>query len=167
VITSPARGRRQPNDSALFLSGEGSDDRFRALRGRALRWYVGSRRIGSGNTAAVLGLRAGRKRIRLVACARRARCSSVATTVRLTQAKPRLTQLTHPARLGRRARRVRLRVASTVPATLRIGGRRFRLNRRPRAITLPVRPGRMPLDLRLTLSAGSARTAGRVVIARS
>lgn len=167
LITSPAKGRRQPNDAALYLSGEGSNDKFQPLRGRALRWYVGRRQVGSGNQVAVFGLSAGPTRIRLLACDRLRRCSAVTTIVRLTQALPRLLLLGHPKRLSPGARVVRLRVSSTVTATLTIGASRFAVSRQTQVILLHVRRSHSELSLQLVLSAGGRKNTGHLTIPRS
>jgi hypothetical protein len=74
--------------------------------------------------------------------------------------------LKRPRRVSRRARSVALRVASSVPAVLKVGAKRFALARAARRIAIPIRPGRRPLTLRLALIAGRQVSRVTVVIPR-
>ena len=145
-ITSPGTGLRARNDASLVLTGEAFDDALRRLRGRRLSWYSGKRRIARGEIASVAGLTAGRRRIRLVARDRSGRKASASVVVRLDQAQPTFLRLAGPKRIGRRTRRITLRVSSSVPATLSVAGRRF--PRRTQGATDPdphqARAGRPP-----------------------
>jgi hypothetical protein len=158
-ISSPARGQRVMSDSALYLSASVFDERGFPVTGRRVRWFLGRRLLGRGTKVSALGLPAGRRRIRVVARDRRGRSASASVAIRVLRATPQFLRLGRPSRIARRARRIVLRVASSLPATLRAGGRRYNVDRRAKRIAVPIRPGgqRLSLPLRLTASGKSRR----------
>jgi hypothetical protein len=85
--------------------------------------------------------------------------------VRIKPVAPKFVRLKAPRTLGRRARRVKLVVESSLRATLRIGKRRYTVKRVPKHLTLRVKPGKRPLRLTLRLSA-YGRTAHRTLVIR-
>jgi hypothetical protein len=162
LILSPRRGQRVRADAALHLTGQAADAAGNRLLGRRLRWYDGRRPIGRGEHVSARGVRAGVRRIRLVARDRTGLAGTAAVTVRVQAVRPAFLLLRAPRRLTGRARRLTLRVASSVPAVLRAGGRRHRVGRRPRRVALRIRPGTRDLSLPLVL--GSGRLRIRVVL---
>jgi hypothetical protein len=66
----------------IMLTARALDDRQRPLRGRALTWYAGTRRLGHGERLSVR-LPAGRTTLRLVAVDARGKRSVARTTVRV------------------------------------------------------------------------------------
>ena len=152
-ISSPARGRRVRADAAVYLSASAYDDASARLTGGALRWFAGRRLLGRGPRVSATGLPPGRRRLRVVARDRRGREGSASVVVRVARVTPQFLRLGRPARVARNARRVVLRVTSSVPATLRAGGRRHPVSRRPRRVAVRVRPGAGRLSLPLRLSA--------------
>lgn len=164
-ITDPLPGVRIGADATLQLRGEGHRADGGPLPARALRWSEGRRRLGRGEAVTVGGLRPGRRVITLAArsggLTGRARI-----TVRVRAVKPAFLRLDAPGRLSRRARKATLRVASTVSAALKIGGRRYRVGPKARRITVRVKPGVRPLVLRLRLSAGRLSSGRSVTVAR-
>lgn len=68
-------------------------------------------------------------------------------TVDVQAVPPLFLRLDAPARLSRRARSVRLRVASNVQARLTAGATRVTVERRTRSVRVRVRPGAAPLRL--------------------
>ncbi len=138
TILSPARRLKQPNDAPLVLSGQASDDRARALTGRRLRWLLGKRVLGTGERISAAGLPAGRHRIDLLARDSAGRTSRASVVVVLTAARPLFLTLSGPSAVKRTARSLRLKVTSSLPATLvvRATGLRtqsFTVSRRQRA----------------------------------
>ena len=127
-----------PTPKSVLLS-----DQAVALRGEALTasgkrlgvtWFAGARRLGRGNALSVRGLRPGRVRLRLVAAD-----GAVATrTVTVRAAAPVLTALRVPRRVAKTAKSVTLRVAANLPATLTLGGRRYSVDRKVRALRVRV-----------------------------
>ena len=55
-------------------------------------------------------------------------------------------------------------IATTEPATLRVGGRRYAVSRRPRRLTIHFERGSSQIVL--TLTAGRLRTMFMIVVAR-
>lgn len=164
-ITDPLPGLRVGADASLELRGEGHGANGRPLRGKALRWTQGRRKLGRGRAVTVRGLRPGRRTI-TVAATQAGRTARARITVRVRAVRPAFLRLGTPARLPRRAKKAALRVAATVPSTLRVGGRRHRVSPRARRVTVRVKPGRADLRLKLRLSAGRLATSRTVTIPR-
>jgi hypothetical protein len=159
-IIGGAPGRRIRADAMLLLRGAAYDDAGDPLTGRSLRWYAGRRLLGRGEFLTVPGLPAGTTAVRLVATDRRGRSSQARLPIRVLAVPPTFLVARAPGQVGPGARSVRLVVASTVPATLTIGGRRHAVNRKPRAITISIRRGRSTLRLAYVLSARGGATRG-------
>jgi hypothetical protein len=166
-IASPGRNQRIAADAWLSLSAQATDDRRRRLRGRSLRWFDGRRLIATGDRASVVGLRPGRRRIRVVARDSAGRTRSAAVTVRVLAVPPQFLTLSAPRRVSSRARSVTLRVRTNVPATLTVGGRRFPVGRRARRVRVPVFRGIKALSLLVRVRAGRFTARRTVVVARS
>ena len=159
------RGRMRA-DATLLLRGAAFDDAGNRLTGRSLRWYVGRRLFGRGELLTVPGLPAGTTAIRLVATDRHGRSSPARLPIRVLAVPPTFLVARAPGHIAPGARRVRVVVASTIPATLKIGGKRYAVNRKPRAITIPIRRGRSILRLAYVLSARGGATRGTYLAAR-
>ncbi|HEX6945426.1 MAG TPA: hypothetical protein VF196_04470, partial [Casimicrobiaceae bacterium] len=71
-----------------------------------------------------------------------------------------------PGKVSRTARRVVVRLSTTVPATLRIGGKRVRVGRRERSVTVRFKPGRSLLHLPYVLRAGAKVARGSLQFRR-
>jgi hypothetical protein len=160
TILSPTRGARSPSDAPLLLSGQAFDDAGTLLAGRRLRWLLGKRVLGSGPRVSSVGLPPGRDRIVLAARDGHGRTGRASVVVRVLAARPLFLVLSGPKRVGRRARSLKLKVASSLDATLAVrpsprGGKvqRFAVSRRPRRLRVRITPGRKTLRLRLSLSA--------------
>jgi hypothetical protein len=147
----PAPGRTQ-------LQGSGLDDRGRALRGASLTWFAGKRRLGRGERLRAR-LSAGRVTLRLVA---RDRFGRVTTAVRRLNVAPvqiQLSTLAGPERVSPKAKTMKITVATSTPATLRVGARRFAVRTRSRqlAIPLPAKPKTGILKVTLSVTAKGPR----------
>jgi Concanavalin A-like lectin/glucanases superfamily len=147
-----------PAPRRTVLQGSGLDDRNRPLRGRALTWFAGRRRLGNGERLQAR-LRAGRVTLRLQA---RDRFGRVATAVKRITVKPvalRVRTLQVRRRVAARARTLTVEVATTVPATLRAGGRSYAVGPRARrlSIALPRRPRVGVLKVGMTITAKGVR----------
>jgi hypothetical protein len=145
-----------PQAGRVLLQGSGLDVRGRRLPGRALTWFAGSKRLGTGERL-LAKLPAGRVTLRLRA-SDRGRVAFAARPLVVTPVALQLTSLRVPDRVAARASRVAITLATTVPATLRAGGRRFRVGSRARRIVIPLpsRPRTGILERQLTLSADGA-----------
>lgn len=165
TITDPPAALRQRADAPLRLRGQATGARGAALRSTALRWFDGRRAIGRGASLYLRSLSPGRHRLRLVA-AQAGRTGSATVSVTATAVTPAFLALSAPAKLSRSARTVRLRVASSIPAQLRVGGRRYAVGQVARTITVRVRPGSAPLKLGLRLAAGRLARVQTLTITR-
>ena len=87
--------------------------------------------------------------------------------IRVGAVRPQFLVLDIPASVPSGQRKLRLRIASTLPARLRTGKRRFRVGRRARRLTVRVPRGNAPLQRKLVLAAGGKRTSVTVVVPRS
>jgi hypothetical protein len=166
TITQPAPHLRIAGDSTLVLAGSAFDDRGARLTGRSLTWYSGSRRIGAGSQLSVGGLAPGRRAITLRAVDRLGRPATARVSVQVLRARPGFLMLAIPHSLAARARKLRLRVRTSIPATLSIGRARFAVSRTTLTLTLHVARSRRPLVLTLKLSAWGAKTSQQVIIQR-
>jgi hypothetical protein len=160
------RGGTLSADATLLLRGEAFDDAGRSLTGARLRWYVGKRPAGRGELLTLRGLRAGPQTIQLLATDTHGRSSRALLRVNVVSTQPTFLVARAPANVAPRARQLRMRLASTVPAVLRIAGSRHRLDRAPRTITIALRPGRSTLRFKYSLSAHGAITRGIYVATR-
>lgn len=164
-ISFPPSGFRIANDAALTLGGEAYDDRGNPLTGKRLRWLLGKRVLGTSPAPVVTGLPPGRQTIRLEARDASGRVGSASVAVRVFASAPQFTVLQAPARMSPRARSVKLTVASALPGRLSVGGKRYPVGRKPRTISVAVKPGKAPLVVRLRLSvAGKTSTRALTVV---
>jgi len=166
AILSPAAGQRIAADASLYLDGEAYDDRGTRLDGRRMEWRAGRRLLGHGLRLSAARLPAGTTRITLRARDRLGRTARASVRVRVLAATPHLLSLKAPASVARGARSVALRVATTIPATLSIAGRRYAVGRSARRLRVALRPGRGDARLRLRISAGGRTSAATLVIPR-
>ncbi len=160
LVRIASRLGRLRSDALVLLQGGAFDDAGRALTGSRLRWYAGRRFLGSGERVSAQGLPAGTRAIRLVATDARGRSAAAVIRIRVTAVAPQFLEFDGPATVARSARMVQVRVASTLPATLRIAGGRYAVGRTPRRLVVPLR-GRGDVSLPATLSASGKVTRGR------
>jgi streptogramin lyase len=166
TILSLRSGQRITADASTLLRGMAFDDRFARLSGQQLTWFAGPRRIGTGEMVSVTGLPPGAITIRLQGRDRRGRAGSATVRVRVIGVRPFFTTLVAPSNIRLRTRQLRLRVATNLAATLRIGKLSFRLTPRPRTLTVSIKPGNRALRLTLNLSEHRARATQTLAITR-
>jgi hypothetical protein len=151
IIGAPRRGQVRA-DEMLPLQGSAFDDRSRPITGGHLRWYLGKRLIGIGENATLHGMRPGSTVLRLVATDSHGRSRQATIRLRVSAVAARYLLFDAPLLVSSRARTVRIRVASSAPATFTIAGRRYAVSQRLRTITVAVRRGtsliRLPCALR-------------------
>ena len=164
-VLEPASRQRIRADGPLRLSAQAFGDFGKPLPWRAVRWFDGRRKLATGASVTVGGLRAGRHRIRAVARAG-GRTGSTTVTIGVRAVAPAFLRLDAPGKIKRRARKVTLRVASTVAARLTIGRKRFNVGPRSKRVTVKVRPGSSTLRLRLRLRSGGKSASETVSIDR-
>jgi hypothetical protein len=160
------RGGRIGPGAPLLLQGQAFDDAGNPLTGGHLKWFADRRRIGTGAQLTAPSLPPGTQRIRLVATDAHGRSSHAQLTVRVLAAKPVFLVARAPSKVARTAHRLRMTIASNVPAVLRIGGARYTLGRKARTITITIRPGRSTLRLHYSLHSPGGTTTGTYVAAR-
>jgi hypothetical protein len=156
-ITAPAGKVKIRADAPLDLRGDAIGAAGRRILGKRLRWFDDDHRLGRGSSLTVRSLGAGRHRITLKAV-QSGRTGRAHVRVKVRAVKPAFLRLHAPPKVSRRARSVRLRVASTVKATLRAGGERFHVSPRARRVDVPIDRGKRKLRLRLKLHAGGMTT---------
>ena len=141
-----------------MLVGSARDERGRRLRGAALSWHADGRRLGSGERlTAILG--AGKVKLQLRARDARGRDGIATRSLFVAPVTLQIKTLRAPERLGVGARSIKVRIATSVPAMLRAGGRRFRLDTSTRTVRIPL-PGRSRpgvVRLRLAIAAKGPR----------
>jgi hypothetical protein len=150
-IEVPASGATLQSGRVL-LEGAAVDQTGRHLGGRALTWYAGSRRLGTGR-ALMAALPAGRLAVRLVARDAHGRVSVASVRLAVTPVPLQILSLRAPATAS--DSRIQVQLATNEPAILRLGGRTYRVGPRPRrlSVSLPKHPRRGVITLSLTLRA--------------
>jgi hypothetical protein len=164
-IVGGGGGRIRAN-TTLLLQGSAFDDADRQLTGSHLKWFAGKLLMGRGELLTVRSLPPNTNRIRLVATDARGRSSQASLAVKVVAARPTFRVARAPAHVPSSARHIRITVASTVPAVLTIAGARHRVDRKPRTITIAIRPGRSTLRFRYALTSPGGVTRGIYVATR-
>ena len=150
IIGAPRRGHVMATAS-LLLEGSAFDDADQPVAGRHLRWYLDKRPIGIGQQVTARNLTPGRTVIRLVATDKHGRSSQAILPLRVSPVAARFVLFDAPLLVSPRAHSVRIELASSTPATLRIAGRTYAVGSRPRTITVHIQTGRSPIVLRCVL----------------
>ena len=164
-ISDPLPGLRVGADATIQLRGEGFGADGRPIPGKLLQWSQGRRKLGRGEALTVKGLRPGRRTV-ILSASKGGMTARSRVTVRVRAVRPAFLQLVAPTKLSRKARKLSLRVASTVPATLKVRGRRFRVGQKPSKVTIRVKPGPGTVKVKLTLASGGRSTARTLTITR-
>ena len=139
-IIRPADGEQLQAGTKATLVGQAYDDADRRLRGRAITWFAGKRKLGTGEKLEAM-LPAGRPELRLVASDRSGRKTSATQRVRVSPEPLRITRLA-TASAKAKARTATIRIATNVRAALRVGSRRYRVGPKPShlRVKLPAKP---------------------------
>jgi hypothetical protein len=170
-ILAPKKSEPLRAGISVLLLGEAQDDAGNRLRGHSLTWFANRHRIGRGERLTTR-LPAGASTLRLVARDRSGRRGVARREIHVPAERLRLLRLDAPLTVPRRARKVTVQVAASAPATLRAGGRRYRVRTRAGRIVLPLprKPARGVARVRFTLvprgSAAVGRVSGRVEVFR-
>ena len=162
-ILSPQAGSLIRAGERIKLAGSASDDRGRQLTGKALTWFAGRKRLGTGARLSV-ALPSATRRLRLVARDAAGLQGSVTLPVRVTARRLHIVAVDLPNRVAKNARTVTVRIRASAPATLTAAGRRFRVRtgRTRLVIPLPSRPGVGVVRVPFRLSATSRAVKGTV-----
>lgn len=170
-ITTPAAKRTKLlGDTVMVLEGSVVDAIGQPLRGKRLVWRSKGRRLGSGEQIGVPAHRLGRKVI-LVARDRAGNRGKDTVRFKVRKVKPLFTTLAAKP-LAKRSRKLRLRVASTLPGRVIVKGAglrrtRARLGERPRTVVVrTVGKRRKAYTAKLKLKSGGRATRERLVVNR-
>lgn len=131
-----------------------------------MRWYVDNRLIGHGELMTVQDLPTHAKSIRLVATDTRGRTAQARVPLKVVAVPPTFLVAHAPITVSATARRIRITVASSDRAVLTIAGVPHAVDRKPRALTIRVRPGHSTLRLKYALRGAGGVTRGIYVITR-
>ena len=166
ILTRLARGTRFPGDARLQLTGQAVDQAAQLLSAGRLRWFDGPFLLGTGAAISAGPLPAGVNHIRLVARDPAGRTASATLTVTVNHVNLPFLKLTIPNHVSRGAGKLTLRGAASIPATLTIGRRSFRLGTKSTDFSLPISRGKAPLLLHLSVTADGITTPFAALIAR-
>ena len=165
ILDAPQQGHVLAT-SMLLVHGSAFDDADRPLTGRHLKWYLGKRLIGTGDQVTASNLKAGRTTIRLIATDTHGRSAQAVLPLRVSPVAARYLLFDAPLLVSPRARSVRIKLASSAPATFRIAGRQYAVDSGPRTIRVHIRPGRSPLALRCSLRSPGGVIRGTYIALR-
>lgn len=151
IVDAP-RLARLASDASISLRGTAQDDQGRMLPGTALRWYLGTRLLGSGQELDAIQLPPGTDRITLEARDGLGRVGRTGMQFDVVAVTPAIVALQAPERIGRTARTLALSISTRADTILLVGRQRWRIGTAPRQMMVAVRPGdgalRLPLRLR-------------------
>jgi hypothetical protein len=150
-ILNPLKGDALTTGNIL-LRGSALDDSLHRLSGKALTWFAGSRRLGSGSALRAT-LPAGVVRLRLRARDHLGRVAFAQRRVRIEPVPLQARVLRAPNHVRQGAGRVALTIATTTAAVLRVGGHSYQIGPRTRTVLvgLPARPKVGLLTIPLTI----------------
>jgi hypothetical protein len=167
-IVRPAAGEQLGAGQRVTLLGHAFDGAGHELKGRALRWFAGRKRLGSG-ARLTARLPAGKMTLRLVATDARGRRTTAKRTVRSTPPPLTITRLRSDG-VKAKALRAMMTIATSRTAVLRAGGRRFAVGPKARrlSVSLPGKPktGIVLVPLRLTPRGGGSAIRATLVVLR-
>ncbi len=126
---------------AVALQASAVDDGGRTLTKGAITWLDGGRRVATGESAAATGLKPGRHAFEVVARDRFGRTASAKFSVRVKAAAPTFTALVVPPTAPAGARTVRVRVAASRAAELRVAGQRFAVGTKAKFVSVRLPQG--------------------------
>jgi hypothetical protein len=164
-IIDPSSGLRVRADAPLYLRGTAIGGGGLLLQGSKVKWFDGKRLLGTGTTLSVTGLSPGRHTIQLVA-GERGSTGTATVNVTVIAVKPAFLRLDAPARVASTARSVKLKVASSVGATLTVAGQSFPVSPTARTVSVRIPRGDGAVKLTLTLRAGPLSTTHVLEIPR-
>lgn len=166
TIESPPKRTRINAGDPLNLEGIAFDDRSRSLAGGRLHWHDGREPLGHGERITVSDLSPGKHTIGLEAIDRSGRRGRDSVTVSVAPVKPAFIVLEGPPSLSAKAHRMRIRAAASITGKMMVRGSLYPVGPRARRYSVRIRPGKAPLQLKLSLSAGGKRIVGRLTIPR-
>ena len=163
-ISDPAGPVTIAADAPLNLSGAAFGPGGDELRAKALRWTDRKDDLGKGGSVTVSGLKPGKHKLTLSATSG-GRTGRASVQVTVTAVGPQFLQLSADP-ISAKAKKVKLHVASTVAAKLRVGKQTFNVSPKPAKFKVKVPRGKASFALPVTLKAGRLTTPGSVVVQR-
>jgi hypothetical protein len=154
MITAPTMHARVAAGGNLNLAATAYDDRQRQLPGRRIRWTAGRFVIGTGQTLTADNLPAGHYRLTATATDGSGRKGSASVPIVVQPAKPLLRVLKVPRTISRRAKTLKIKAAAVTPVILAVGRHKFLVTRTLSTVSVPVKPARTALSIRLVLRSG-------------
>jgi hypothetical protein len=171
TIVSPPSGTRIASDAPVILEGQAFDAAGQQIAGRRLVWTSGKARLGTGGSVDATGYELGSK-VKLQARDAAGHVDSNTVRLKVQKVAPFFTVL-EPRALGDRAKKIDLRVASSLPGTLKVSGKGIRgegfdVGPREEGIELGLKGGARPeYELKLKLSAFGKRTRSTLAVQRA
>jgi hypothetical protein len=166
ILDAPRRGHVLAG-TTLLLQGSAFDDADHALKKGRLKWYLGKRLVGTGTQATVTDLQPANTTIRLVATDSHGRSAQATLPLRIAAGKPRFLLFDAPLLVPPKKNSVRIRIASSTPATFTIAGKHYSVAPRARTITVRVPRGKKPVFLKTSLRSAGGVLRGTYEAARS
>lgn len=151
-IVEPRKTLRTRAGLSVSAVAEGTDRSGSSLTGKAIRWFLGKRPIGTGQELVTPPLAAGRHELRAVV-----KGASASRTIRAAGVRPFFTTLV-AKRTSRRT--ARLTIAASAPGTVLVNSKRHRIRTQPTRVRFRVR--RSTKRIKLALIATGARTNATV-----
>jgi hypothetical protein len=164
-ISDPVAPMTIAADASLTLSGAATGPGGTPLGAKALSWSDGKNDLGRGTSVTVSGLKPGKHKLTLSAKSG-GRTGRASVLVTVTPVKPEFLQLTGPPSVSAKAKKMKITVASTVAAKLKVGKKTFETSSTARSFKVAVPKGKATFALPVTLKAGGQETAGSVVVVR-
>ena len=162
-ILTPQTAALVRSGERTLLTGSAFDDLDRQLPGKALTWFAGKKRLGSGRQLRVR-LPLGARRLALVARDRTGRKGTSTRPLRVEAPRLRIVDLDVPLKVSRKARTVTVQIKTSAAAVLNAARRRFRVGTKRTKLTipLPARPAVGVLQIPFKLSPSSRAVQGKV-----
>jgi virginiamycin B lyase len=166
TITSVVPGVVARSDRSLEVYGQALDETREILQGAALRWYLGHKRLGTGTSLSLTDLPPGRHLLSLQARGHTGRVGVASVTLRILAETPAFTLISAPASVPRSAKSMRVTIAASEPATLRVAGRHFAVGVRSTRVKIPLTRRPRIAGAELVLTAYGRTTRATVVVPR-
>jgi hypothetical protein len=131
------------------------------LTGRSVTWFAGKKRLGRGARLQTR-LAAGTVSLRVVARDRFGRTARATRRLKVEPVRLATTRLIAPVHVSPTAKTLSVSVATSVAATLRGGGKTYKVGTRAKTLklALPRKPARGVLKLTLVVTAKGPRQPG-------
>jgi len=171
-IIAPEPGGTVRAGEATLLTGSALDDQMRSLKGKALTWFAGRKRLGTGPQIKA-PLPAGKVTLKLVARDRNGLTGTATLPLRVEARRLRVVSVSVPQKVGKSARTVTVTISTSARSTLTAAGRRLRVGTKATKLTIPLpkKPAvgvlRVPFKLSATDRAVKGTVKGAISVVRT